>query len=154
MRRGSGATRQVRRSITTVGTDNFKILYSPGFILNTTYVIINYFVYNSLVPASPLYHSLLNLWYIQFRYDDQLLVEYRVKCKEGDLTFFNVTTLDLEGPDTCRDPMGNPKLIYIILYIATSSLIADAKTISSSIVAWLEQQNSVETLPPIIPCFH
>ena len=35
-------------------------------------------------------------------YDDQLLVDYRVKCREGDLAFFNVTTLDLQGRD-CID---------------------------------------------------
>ena len=35
-------------------------------------------------------------------YDDQLLVDFRVKCREGDLAFFNVTTLDLQGRD-CID---------------------------------------------------
>ena len=42
-------------------------------------------------------------------YDDQLLVEYRVKCNEGDAAFVNVTYMDIEGPETCHDPMGNPK---------------------------------------------
>ena len=88
------------------------------------------------------------------RYDDQLLLDFQVKCKEGDLAFFRLTSLDLEGPDTCRDPMGNPKSVCNNIIIATSILITDAQTISSSIVAWLEQQNSVETLPPMIQCYH
>ena len=42
-------------------------------------------------------------------YDDQLLVDYRVKCKEGDLAFLIMTYMDIEGRETCRDSMGNPK---------------------------------------------
>ena len=32
-----------------------------------------------------------------------------MKCREDQLAFFNVTDLDLEGPDTCVDEDGNPK---------------------------------------------
>ena len=39
---------------------------------------------------------------LHYSYDDQLLVDYRVKCGENKLAFFNVTSLDIEGPN-CID---------------------------------------------------
>ena len=50
-------------------------------------------------------------------YDDQLLVEYNVKCREDQLAFFNITTMDLEGR-TCIDEDGNEKFIKQIVSIS------------------------------------
>ncbi|CAI8036334.1 hypothetical protein GBAR_LOCUS20360 [Geodia barretti] len=70
------AREQDIRTISNLGTDELRILYSPGFILG--------------VP-----------------YDNQLRTEYRVRCSEGELAFFNVTHLNLQGVEDCRDTGGN-----------------------------------------------
>ena len=43
-----------------------------------------------------------------------MLMEYQIKCKEGELAFFNLTDMDLQGKD-CFDDMKNPK--YVRMYI-------------------------------------
>ena len=49
-----------------------------------------------------------------YRYDNQLLVEYRVRCAEGQLAYFNITALDMQGMDDCKDDEGHNKYECII----------------------------------------
>ena len=43
--------------------------------------------------------------YITYRYDDQLRVEYIVRCDEEELAYFDVTDTDIQGRD-CPDQDG------------------------------------------------
>ena len=45
----------------------------------------------------------------QCSYDNQLLVEFRVRCKPGQLAFFNVTDMNVQGRECCVDKAGNKK---------------------------------------------
>lgn len=40
-------------------------------------------------------------------YDNQLRIEYQVQCKSDELALFNMTDLDIQGPEDCQDDMGN-----------------------------------------------
>ena len=40
-------------------------------------------------------------------YDNQLRIEYQVQCKSDELALFNMTDLDIQGPEDCEDHMGN-----------------------------------------------
>ena len=42
------------------------------------------------------------------RYENNLLVEYNIQCKEDQLMFINVTHLDIQGRD-CDDGEGNKR---------------------------------------------
>lgn len=78
------AREQIITEITRLGTDDLRIIYSPGV-------------------------------YLDELYDNQLLVEYNVECKPDQLAFFNVTFLDIEGEENCRDDKGNQKCQDFIL---------------------------------------
>jgi hypothetical protein len=47
-------------------------------------------------------------------YDNQLLVQYNIQCREGQLAFFNLSSLDLQGDNECLDD-GKPKCQDYIL---------------------------------------
>ena len=42
------------------------------------------------------------------RYENNLLVEYNIQCKEDQWMFINVTHLDIQGKD-CDDGKGNKR---------------------------------------------
>ena len=46
--------------------------------------------------------------FVLFRYDNQLLVQYNIKCDEGRLALYEVTEIDLQG----RDCLDNGKQRY------------------------------------------
>ena len=50
-----------------------------------------------------------------YRYDNQLLVEYRVRCAENQLAYFNITALNMQGIDDCKDDDGNKRYEYNIM---------------------------------------
>lgn len=52
---------------------------------------------------------------LYYSYDDQLLVEYIVRCAEGQLAYFNITDLDMEGR-VCEDN-GHKKYEHVCMYI-------------------------------------
>ena len=56
-------------------------------------------------------------------YDNQLLVEYNVECKPDQLAFFNVTFLDIEGEENCRDDKGNQKYVSLMVVCTLESYI-------------------------------
>ena len=41
------------------------------------------------------------------RYDNQLRVEYRVQCEPDELAFFNMTYLNIQGQEDCKDEHEN-----------------------------------------------
>ena len=47
------------------------------------------------------------------RYNNNLLVEYNIQCKEDQLTFINITHLDIQGED-CKN--GNGMKVYVYLF--------------------------------------
>lgn len=55
-----------------------------------------------------------------YSYDNQLLMEYKVKCGDNELAFFNVTDIDIEGNETCNDREGHPR--YLHMYVNTCTL--------------------------------
>ena len=62
-----------------------------------------------------LIHLLLLCCVVLFhRYDNQLRTEYRIQCQEGELAFFNVTELELQGEQDCQDDEGNFRSLTII----------------------------------------
>ena len=56
--------------------------------------------------------AVLSLW--PCSYDNQLLMEYNVQCESGQLAFFNVTDIEIEGDQNCRDEDGNPRYVLHI----------------------------------------
>ena len=40
-------------------------------------------------------------YFVLFRYDNQLLGQYNIKCDEGRLAFYEVTEIDLQGREDC-----------------------------------------------------
>jgi hypothetical protein len=69
---------QIVENITTIGSDKFKLLTSPGFTLN--------------VP-----------------YDNQLLVEYKVQCEKGQVPYYKILDLQIQGRDCQTDEGTNLK---------------------------------------------
>jgi hypothetical protein len=72
--------------ITNLGTDDMRIIYSPGFIIND--------------PPS---------------YDDQLLVQFNIDCGKDNLAFFDITSLNIQGAEDCEDRDGNKRCQDYIL---------------------------------------
>ena len=43
---------------------------------------------------------------IFYRYKNELRVEYKVQCQPDELAFFNITYLNIQGPEDCQDDDG------------------------------------------------
>jgi hypothetical protein len=67
-------------ALSNLGTDEMRILYSPGF-------------------------------YSGEQYKNKLRVEYLVQCDTDELAFYNITHLDLQGKEDCKDLDENDKYI-------------------------------------------
>lgn len=70
------AKEQLVTNITDLGTQEMRIMYSPGFIKGENYT-------------------------------NQLRIEYLVQCKSDEMALFNMTDLNIQGPENCQDDMGN-----------------------------------------------
>ena len=56
------------------------------------------------------------------RYDNQLRVEYLVQCEPDELAFFNMTHLNIQGPEDCQDEHENNRCNEITYKILSEFL--------------------------------
>ena len=72
-------------------------------------------LYWNFYPGS-IYNKILDgicsICFINFSYDDQLLVQFNIDCGEGNLAYFNITSLNIQGPEDCEDQDGNKRYSY------------------------------------------
>ena len=54
------------------------------------------------------------------RYDNKLRVEYKIRCQQNEVAYYNMTYLDIQGRD-CEDSDG--RMVYVLVKLFITVLI-------------------------------